>query len=100
MRNYTIDDIPMEFEETRQLVQERFQKYGMCRIVQMSRFDNMLKVILSNSDGSLIEVISSFSGMIQEGIDDVFLNLHDIEAKKKLSAMMSTMQIAHNKFPN
>lgn len=83
MRNYTIDDIPMEFEQTRQLVQERFQRYGMCRIVQMSRFDNLLKVILSNSDGSLIEVISSFEGAMYEGIDDVFLNLHDIEAIKK-----------------
>lgn len=83
MRNYTIDDIPMEFEETRQLVYERLQNYGMRKIIEISMFNNLLKVILSNSDGSLIEVISSTNGTMQEYVDDVFLNLHDIEAIKK-----------------
>lgn len=83
MQNYTIDDIPEEFEQTRLLVHERFQNYGMRKIIGMSRFDNLLKVILSNSDGSLIEVISSTNGTMQEYVDDVFLNIHDIEAIKK-----------------
>ena len=46
-------------------------------------FNNLLKVILGNSDGSLIEVISSTNGTMQEYVDDVFLNIHDIEAIKK-----------------
>ena len=83
MRNYTIDDIPIEFEQTRQLVYERLQNYGMRKIIEISMFNNLLKVILSNSDGSLIEVISSTNGTMQEYVDDVFLNLHDIEAIKK-----------------
>lgn len=83
MQNYTIDDIPMEFEQTRLLVHERFQKYGMRKIIGMSRFDNLLKVILSNSDGSLIEAISVVKGNRRECIDDVFLNKYDIEAIKK-----------------
>ena len=83
MQNYTIDDIPMEFEQTRQLVHERFQKYGMCKIIYMSRIDWMLKIILINSDGSLIEVISTVKGTDREYIDDVFLNRYDIEAIKK-----------------
>ena len=84
MRNYTIDDIPIEFEQTRQLVYERLQNYGMCRIIRINRFNDLLKVIMSNSDGSFIEVVSSMKeGTIEEDIDDVFLNLHDIEAIKK-----------------
>ena len=83
MQDYTIDDIPMEFEQARQLVYERFQNYDMCKIIEISMFNNLLKVILSNSDGSLIEVISSTNGTMQEYVDDVFLNIHDIEAIKK-----------------
>lgn len=83
VQNYTIEDIPAEFEQTRQLVYERVQKYGMSKILQITNIDCLLKIILINSDGSLIEVISAVKGSIRECMDDVFLNRYDIETIKK-----------------
>ena len=83
VQNYTIKDIPAEFEQTRQLVYERPQKYGMFKILQISKIDCLLKIILINSDGSLIEVISAVKGSVRECMDDVFLDRYDIETIKK-----------------